>query len=59
MTWYPTDTQGRDPHIVVKTYRKVSALVRWVLLVAIAGLALAALVGFGVSALFTAIENGL
>ena len=59
MSWYPTEMQGRDPGMVVKTYRKVSALVRWVLLVAIAGLALAALIGIGVSVLFTALENGL
>lgn len=59
MSWYPTDTQGRDPHFVVKTYRKVSALVRWVVLVGVAGLALATLIGLAASALFTAIENGL
>jgi hypothetical protein len=59
MTWSPADMQHREPHIAVKTARKVSALVRWVLLVALAGLALAAIVGIAVSALFTALESGL
>ena len=58
MTWYPTDTQANEPHIAVKTYRKISALVRWIVLVVVAGFAVAALVGLGVSALFTAIQNG-
>lgn len=59
MTWSPSDMQRREPHIAVKTARKISALVRWVVLVVLAGLALAALVGIAVSALFTALENGL
>jgi high-affinity Fe2+/Pb2+ permease len=58
MTWYPAEPQGRDPSIALKTYRKVSALVRWVVLVVIAGLALAAVIGIAVSSLFTAIEGG-
>lgn len=58
MTWYPTEPQGRDPSIALKTYHKVSALVRWVVLVVVAGLALAAVIGIGVSSLFTAIEGG-
>jgi len=58
MSWYPTDTQAKEPHIAVKTARKVSALVRWVVLVVVAGLAIAALVGLGVSAILTAIQNG-
>jgi hypothetical protein len=59
MTWYPIDTQGRDPSVVVKTLRKASAALRWVVLVVISGLALAALVGIALSALVTAIEHGL
>lgn len=59
MTWSPSDMQHREPHFLVKTLHKFSALIRWVILVVVAGLALAALVGIGVSALFTAIENGL
>lgn len=59
MTWSPSDTQPREPHLAVKTARKVSALVRWILLVVLAGLAIAAVIGIGVSVLFTAIENGL
>ncbi len=59
MTWSPSDMQHRDPHIAVKTLRKFSALIRWVVLVVVAGLAIAALIGIGLSALFTAIDNGL
>jgi hypothetical protein len=59
MTWSTSDMQPREPHIAVKTMRKISALVRWVLIIVLAGLALAALVGIAVSVLFTAIENGL
>jgi high-affinity Fe2+/Pb2+ permease len=59
MTWSPSDMQHREPHFAVKTLRKFSALIRWVILVVVAGLAIAALIGIGVSALFTAIQNGL
>lgn len=59
MTWSPSDMQPREPHIAVKTARKVGALVRWVVLVAVCGLAIAAIVGLAVSVLFTAIQNGL
>jgi hypothetical protein len=59
MTWSPSDMQHREPHFAVKTFRKFSALFRWVALVVVAGLAIAALIGIGVSALFTAINNGL
>ena len=59
MTWSPSDMQQREPHFAVKTFRKFSALIRWVLLVVVAGLAMAAIVGIGISALFTAIQNGL
>jgi hypothetical protein len=59
MSWSPTDMQAREPGAVLKTYRKVSALVRWIVLVVLAGLAMAALIGIAVSVLFTAIENGL
>jgi hypothetical protein len=59
MTWSPSDMQHREPHIAVKTARKVGAFVRWVILVAVCGLAIAAVIGIGISVLFTAIENGL
>lgn len=59
MTWSPSDMQHREPHIAVKTVRKISAVVRWVILVTVAGLAIAAVVGITVSVLFTAIQNGL
>ncbi|MBM3658813.1 MAG: hypothetical protein FJW95_04830 [Actinobacteria bacterium] len=59
MTWSPSDMQHREPHIAVKTARKVGALVRWIVLVALCGLAVAAVVGIGITVLFTAIENGL
>lgn len=59
MTWYPTDTQAREPHVLVKAWRKLSAAARWAILVVGTGLALAAVIGLAVSALFTAIENGL
>jgi len=59
MTWFPSDMQHREPHLAVKTARKISAVVRWVILVVLAGLALAALVGVAITSLFTAIENGL
>jgi hypothetical protein len=58
MSWYPADTRPRDPGIVLKSYRKVSALVRWIVLIAVCGLVIAAVIAFGVSTLFTAIENG-
>jgi hypothetical protein len=51
--------QQREPHLAVKTARKASALVRWIVLVVLAGLAIAAVIGIGISVLFTAIENGL
>lgn len=59
MTWSPSDMQDREPHVAVKTFRKLSALVRWVLIVVLAGLAIAAVVGIAITMLFTAIENGL
>lgn len=59
MTWYPIETQPRDPSILVKVLRTSSALLRWGLLVALAGLVLALAVGLGATALFTAIDNGL
>jgi hypothetical protein len=58
MSWYPTETRPRDPGIALKSFRKVSALVRWVLLIALCALVIAAVVAFGVSTLFTMIENG-
>lgn len=59
MTWSPSDMQHREPHIAVKTARKAGAMVRWIVLVAVCGLAIAAVIGIGISVLFTAIENGL
>ena len=59
MTWSPSDMQHREPHIAVKTARKIGALVRWIVLVAVCGLAIAAVIGIAVSVLFTAIQNGL
>jgi hypothetical protein len=58
MSWYPTDTRPREPGVVLKSYRKVSALVRWIVLIGVCGLVIAAVIAFGVSTLFTAIENG-
>ena len=58
MSWYPTDTRPRDAGLVLKSFRKVSALVRWVVLIALCGLVIAAAIAFGVSTLFTMIENG-
>ena len=57
MSWYPTETRPREPGVVLKSYRKVSALVRWVVLIALVGLVIAAVIAFGVSTLFTMIEN--
>jgi hypothetical protein len=57
MTWYTSESQGPDPGLALKTYRKLSALVRWLALVGAAGLALAALIGFTTSALLTAIQS--
>ena len=58
MTWYPTDTRPREPGIALKSFRKMSALVRWVILIALCGLVIAAVIAFGVSSLFTMFENG-
>jgi hypothetical protein len=58
MSWYPPDTRPRDPGIALKSFRKASALVRWVILISVCGLVIAAVIAFGVSTLFTAIENG-
>jgi hypothetical protein len=44
--------------MVLKTWRKMSALVRWIILVGVCGLVIAAVIAFGVSTLFTMIENG-
>ena len=57
MTWYPYDTQGHEPHWVVRAFRKLSASVRWVILVVVCGLAIAALVAIAVSSVFTAIQR--
>ncbi|MFO1537842.1 MAG: hypothetical protein ACKOVH_08460 [Actinomycetota bacterium] len=59
MTWNPVDPQPAGPHLAVKTARKAGALVRWVLVVVIAGLVIAAVIGIGIGLLFTAIESGL
>lgn len=64
MTWNPVDPQPTrpqpaGPQLAVKTARKAGALVRWVLVVVIAGLVIAAVVGIGIGLLFTAIESGL
>jgi hypothetical protein len=58
MSWYPTDTRPREPGAVLKSWRKLSALVRWIILIGVCGLVIAAVIAFGVSTLFTAIENG-
>jgi hypothetical protein len=58
MSWYPADTRPRDPGIALKSFRKVSALVRWVVLIGVCALVIAAVIAFGVSSLFTMIENG-
>lgn len=58
MSWYPSDTRPREPGIALKSFRKMSALVRWVILVAMSTLVIAAVIAFGLSTLFTAIENG-
>jgi uncharacterized membrane protein (Fun14 family) len=58
MSWYPAETRPRDPGIALKSFRKMSALVRWIILIAVCGLVIAGVVAFGVSSLFTMIENG-
>jgi hypothetical protein len=58
MTWYPTDTRPREPGIALKSFRKVSALVRWAILIGLCGLVIAAVIALGVSTLVTMIENG-
>ena len=58
MSWYPSDTRPREPGIALKSFRKVSALVRWIILIGVCGLVIAAVIAFGVSSLFTMIENG-
>ena len=58
MTWYPTETRPREPGIALKSWRKMSALVRWIILIGVCGLVIAAVIAFGVSSLFTMIENG-
>jgi hypothetical protein len=58
MSWYPTETRPRDPGVALKSFRKVSALVRWIVLIGLCGLVIAAVIAFGVSSLFTMIENG-
>jgi hypothetical protein len=58
MSWYPNDTPPRDPGIALQSFRKASALVRWVILIGLCGLVIAAVIAFGVSTLFTMIENG-
>jgi uncharacterized membrane protein YdbT with pleckstrin-like domain len=58
MSWYPADTRPREAGIALKSFRKVSALVRWVILIALCALVIAAVVAFGVSSVFTMIENG-
>lgn len=58
MTWYPTDTRPREPSTALKTWRKLSATVRWVILIALCGLMLAAVVGFAVTSIVTLIQDG-
>jgi hypothetical protein len=58
MSWYPTETRPREAGVALKSFRKMSALVRWVILIALCGLVIAAVIAFGVSSLFTMIENG-
>ena len=58
MTWYPTDMRPREPSVLLKTWRKMSATVRWVILIAVAGLMLAAVIGLGVTSLVTLIQDG-
>ena len=57
MSWYPVETRPREPGVALKSFRKVSALVRWIVLIALVGLVIAAVIAFGVSTLFTMIEN--
>jgi high-affinity Fe2+/Pb2+ permease len=59
MSWSPSDTQPRDPHLAIRTARKVGAMLRWVVLVGLCGLAIAAVLGIAISLLVTTIENGL
>lgn len=58
MTWYPTDTRPHEPSIVLKAWRKLSATVRWVILIAMCGLLLAAIIGFAVTSMVTLIQDG-
>jgi hypothetical protein len=58
MTWYPTDTRPREPSIVLKAWRKLSAGVRWVILVMLCGLMFAAAIAFAVTSMVTLIRDG-
>ena len=58
MTWYPTDTRPHEPSFVLKLWRKLSATVRWVILIALCGLLLAAVIAFAVTSMVTLIQDG-
>ena len=38
MSWYPTDTRPREAGIALKSFRKMSSAVRWVVLIGLCGL---------------------
>lgn len=59
MTWNPADPQRPGTRLAVTTARKAGAVVRWVVIVVVAGLVVAGVVGIAVGLLFTAIESGL
>ncbi len=58
MTWYPPDTRPHESSFVLKSWRKLSATVRWVILIALCGLMLAAIIGLAVTSAVTLIEDG-
>lgn len=59
MTWYEHETQDHRPSAVVRTFRKFSAGTRWVVLVVLVGLGLAAMIGIGAGLLWALVRSNL
>ena len=59
MTWNPDEVQGHEPSGLARTARKVSAGTRWVVLIVVTGLGMAAIVGIVCAAAYALIQSNL
>ena len=59
MTWYEQETQGSRRSGLVHAFKKLSAGTRWIVLVVVVGLGLAAIVGIGAGLAWALVRSNL